>query len=461
MLLYSVCDHIFRPFFAAIITMKIVGMHAALKSMPVYSYVEPYITLFLLSLILVVSYYYLRNSHHELVKHIRSGPAELMLDKPLGFRRRMYFNPCGFNEFLLALQSSKTIRTVRCGSHLALVISEDEWVLLIKTLGSIKGIEDLHFCCRPGSRDFHPFQAGADAVNSAHSLRVLGVGIGDATFPSDPSGVTALANALRKHTSLQEFILADSCHRLVAAQEDTLDPVLRALPTCPHLQKVIIKTRCASADAMKNLLQLQSTTELLLVLTPDHWLAVADEIRRGHCNVQRLNLILALSSTSGATEAVKAVASAIRLDQNLEHLTLIVEDGFTDEGCVALAEALTVNKTLRKMTLSSGATTFGAHVYEAFSAMLSVNTNLVLELHPFEYDGADERLLEAWHQMGIELRLNQVGRGKLLSSSLTTREEYVDALHELNTYNAKESLAFQVSCLYSLLRSKPSVACMP
>jgi hypothetical protein len=45
----------------------------------------------------------------ELVDHIRSGPAELVLDKPLRFRRRTRSNPCDFNEFLQALHSSETI----------------------------------------------------------------------------------------------------------------------------------------------------------------------------------------------------------------------------------------------------------------------------------------------------------------------------------------------------------------
>jgi hypothetical protein len=74
------------------------------------------------------------------VDHIRSGPAELVLKEPLRFRRRTRSNPCDFNEFLQALQSSETIRTVQCGSQQRLDITEDEWVLLVKTLGSIKGI---------------------------------------------------------------------------------------------------------------------------------------------------------------------------------------------------------------------------------------------------------------------------------------------------------------------------------
>jgi hypothetical protein len=66
----------------------------------------------------------------ELVDHICSGPAKLVLQNPLRFRRRTRSNPCDFNEFLLALQSNETIRTVECGSHLGLGITEDEWFLL-------------------------------------------------------------------------------------------------------------------------------------------------------------------------------------------------------------------------------------------------------------------------------------------------------------------------------------------
>jgi urocanate hydratase len=187
---------------------------------------------------------------------------------------------------------------------------------------------------------------------------------------------------------------------------------------------------------------------------------VADEIRLGRCLIKELNLISGHRSRFEATDAVKAIASAIQMDCNLESLLLRMENGFTDEAGVALAEALTINKTLRKITLSSEVTTFGAQVYEAFSAMMRVNTGLIVELPQFKTHGADERLLEARNQMIIEQQLNQAGRGKLLSSSLTTREEYVDALHMLSSNNVDDSPTFRISCLYSLLRLKPSVACM-
>jgi hypothetical protein len=408
----------------------------------------------------------------ELVDHILSGPADLGLNEPLRFRRRTRSNPCDFNEFLEALQSSKTIRDVQCRSQLHLGITEDEWVLLIKTLGSIRNIHRLEICCKPGSRSFHPFQAIADALNNARSLFELKIGVEVFTFPRDPSGLIALANAVRENTSLENFTWIDWCPR--APWDVTSDPVLRALPACTHLRKVLIMTRCASADAEKNLLQIQAATELHLVLEIDQWLAVADEIRRGRCNVQRLTLTEFNSSSSEATwtEAVKAVASAIRWDYNLEELTLEMETGFTDEAGMALAkallEALTVNTTLRRITLSNDSilflerddiATMGVPAYEALTAMLRVNTNLVMEFPSFKTAGADETLCESRNRLRIEQRLNQVGRGRLLASRHTTREEYVYALHVLNSYNIDDSPAFQVSCLYSLLLLHPFV-CM-
>jgi hypothetical protein len=59
--------------------------------------------------------------------------------------------------------------------------------------------------------------------------------------------------------------------------------------------------------------------------------------------------------------------------------------------------------------------------------------------------------------MVIEQRLNLVGRGKLLASSQMMKEEWVNALHELNVANA--SPAHIVSCQYSLLRLNPAAVC--
>jgi hypothetical protein len=350
----------------------------------------------------------------------------------------------------------------RCYPHQELGIKENEWVHFVKTLGKIKGIQELIFVCKPGSSDFHPFQAIAEAVTNAHSLTYLKVVSSQETRNLDQSGLVMLANALRQHSSLVDFSWFDICSLEEESQISTLDPVLLALPACPHLRKIDISTRYASDDAVKNLLQLPTDTALRLALKPDHWLVVADEIRQGRCHRKTLHLNMLQNSSSGATEAVKAVASAIREDRHLEQLTLKMENGFTDEGGVALAEALTVNKTLRKVKLAiSMRTTFrvrnkahlGVHAYEAICAMLRVNTNLFLSVPPCTA-GGDERLLQSRKQMSIEKRLNEVGRGTLLSSIDTPREAWLDALQELNHKDIDDTL--KVSCLYSLLQLNPA-----
>jgi hypothetical protein len=403
----------------------------------------------------------------ELLDHIRSGPAKLVLKRLPRFPERS--TPlCDFNELLQALQSSETIRNVTCKSQPELVITEAEWVLLVNTIGRIRNIQNLTFSCSAGFRDFRPFQAFADAVNNARSLRELKIDLWDQNFPGDSSGLTALANALREHTALRVFTWFDKVSRLQAAPVDhSPDLVLRALPACPHLRQVSIKTKCASADAMKSLLQLPKNTSLLLMLNTEHWSAVADGIRQGHCNIKCLFLCLLLqSSSSKDTEAVKALASAIRLDRNLKRLKLDMKKYFTDEAAVALAEALTVNRTLRNMTLSvrpsrqiQDTNALSAAAYDAFSAMLRVNTSLVLKLPPFDDAVGDQRLVDSRNQMRIEQRLNHVGRGRLLLSSQTPREEWFDGLNELNSSNVDESPEFNVSCLYSLLRLNPAT-CM-
>jgi hypothetical protein len=155
----------------------------------------------------------------------------------------------------------------------------------------------------------------------------------------------------------------------------------------------------------------------------------------------------------------------------LEHLVLRMEDGFTDEAGVALAEALTINKTLRRLLLNDRLfasdptihtnASLGAQAYEAFGAVLRVNTSIKLDLPDvlFDDDVGDqkdiENTLRHFKQMLIEQRLNDVGRGRLLMSSQTPREDWVNALQELSARN--DYGLFETNCLYSLLRLSPSV----
>jgi hypothetical protein len=218
---------------------------------------------------------------------------------------------------------------------------------------------------------------------------------------------------------------------------------------------------------MQELLYL-GLTKLHLKVNTEHWLALADGIRQGHCTIKNLHLALLLQkSSSKATEAMKAVASAIREDSCLDFLELEMKKYFTNAAGVALAEALTVNTTLCELTLTldpvrrridlQNVDAMGAPAYDAFCAMLRVNTGLILELPPFDDDAGDEKLINSVNGMRIEQELNDGGRKRLLSSSQTPREDWVEALDAMNFNNDDETPEFNVSCLYSLLRLNPSV----
>jgi hypothetical protein len=399
----------------------------------------------------------------ELTAYIRSGPSELILNMPLRFHRRS-----DFNDFLQALETSETIEHVSCSAHLDLDISEDDWVLLVATLARIRDIDNLEFNILSGSRDFHPFQTIADAVNNAQSLHAVNLCLESHEFIADDSGLTAFANAIREHKNLKEVKLCDYSLKVEAAQSTLLDPVLWALSACPHFTRVFVMTACASTGAVQELLKLGPTTDLRLKVNTEHWLAVADGIRQGHCTIKNLHLALLLQkSSSKATEAMKAVASAIREDSCLEYLELEMKKYFTNAAGVALAEALMVNTTLCELTLTldpvrrridlQNVDAMSAPAYDAFCAMLRVNTGLILELPLFDDAGGDEKLIDSVNRMRIEQELNGVGRGRLLSSSQTPREDWVEALYELIYSNGDETPEFNVSCLYSLLRLNPSI----
>ena len=145
-------------------------------------------------------------------------------------------------------------------------VQRNEWVILVKTLGSIRDIRILKFYCTHGSDYFNPYQAVAEAVNSAHSLHMLEVCLLGEAFPIAPPGLIALASSLKEHTALQKFTWSDLGYRMrTAPPQFSLDLVLLELPGCPRLLEVFINTQYASASAMKTLLLVFSIKHRTLV----------------------------------------------------------------------------------------------------------------------------------------------------------------------------------------------------
>jgi hypothetical protein len=418
----------------------------------------------------------------DLVDYVRSGPVELKLfsELPFGRRNHVLLDQVEFSNFLRALKSSETIRAATCVGFRSLSITQEQWVRLVNTLGSIQDIQQLQLVCQQGSRDFFPVSAVASAVKNAQSLRQLKVVVPQDPQDQDldPSGLVLLANTLRQHAALEVFVWTEQfSRREQSPDKTTFDPVLRALPDCPHLREVFIMTKCASADAIRNLLRSSTLTNLHLIQEPEDWFVVADEIRHGHCHIKNLMLSTVASSSSEATDVTLAMANAIALQRHgsLESLTLQIGNGFTVKAAVALAHALTVNQTLRKVNLTDKVRPYFdnvgtkdylcAQAYEAFSKMLQVNTRVSLYVPAPNCRAAasacckvETKLArEHYRQLCIEQRLNTVGRGSLLASSPTTREAWVNALHDLNIRDNDEHPSFHLGSLYTLLQLNPAI----
>jgi hypothetical protein len=168
------------------------------------------------------------------------------------------------------------------------------------------------------------FSGNRRCLKNAHSLLTLQVQLPRDSRHLDPSGIVTLANALGHHTALQqEFAwLAPPLSRQGAHHDTIIDPVLRALAACPNLRKVAIMTNCASANAARNLLHSPTVRTLHLVMNTEYWLAVANEIQHGRNNIRDLVLAMVDGTSSNATKAVKAIASMIQRDHNMESLDL-------------------------------------------------------------------------------------------------------------------------------------------
>jgi hypothetical protein len=425
---------------------------------------------------------------YELFDLIRlNNPNELELKHTLRFRRRSRSNPCSFDDLLQALQSNESIHTVRCQGKISLGITEEEWFLLVQTLGTILGLRQLSFLGQDVP-NVPPVQAVADAVGSARLLRKLVIGEGVILFGSR-AGFVALCHNIGscclelEQVEWQGKFRSTWENRENRDANNCLDPLLQALAVCPRLQRVRVWT-----DAV-NYVTPQAVRELL-VRSPDgaagspspggavlecldlkttEWEAVAEQIGQDSCRpIKTLQLSTLRCPGSGALSLARAVGQ----NRHLQSLTLRVGTGFTDAVGVALAQALQVNTTLRELVLMDqwdyGFRTtdhMNVSAYQAMRKMLRVNTNVVLKLPDLDSGWGSSILVDTvrpyYDQVRIEMRLNAAGRGGLmLVGSQASRAAWINTLYELIAQDDEvdnDIYGLKVDCLYTLLKLNPSL----
>ncbi|KAL7565607.1 hypothetical protein ACA910_018969 [Epithemia clementina (nom. ined.)] len=142
-----------------------------------------------------------------------------------------------------------------------------------------------------------------------------------------------------------------------------------------------------------------------------------------------------------SVESCAAISEALKKNNKLLTLNL-PQSNLSDEGIFHLAEGLTVNKTLKKVEVGVSKNV-GDSGIQALLDMLENNH----ELERLVVSSADQTIKE---KTEYYMRLNEVGRGKLLrrSDGHATREQWVEMLI---------SVVNDLDCLFYFITSNPTL----
>lgn len=155
-------------------------------------------------------------------------------------------------------------------------------------------------------------------------------------------------------------------------------------------------------------------------------------------------LVLPCPTNDLSVESCAAISQALKVNQKLTTLNL-PRSNLTDEGIWHLAQGLTVNKTLKKVEVGVSKNV-GDTGMNALTDMLEKN----YELERLVVSSADQSIKE---KTEYYMRLNQVGRGDLLSPSnkSATREQWVEMLI---------SVVDDLDCLFYFINVNPTLCQM-
>ena len=156
-------------------------------------------------------------------------------------------------------------------------------------------------------------------------------------------------------------------------------------------------------------------------------------------NTSLETLVLPCPSTDLSVEACKAISQALQTNTTLVTFNL-PRSNLSDEGMVQLAQGLTVNKTLKKIEVGVSKTV-GNEGIDALTAMLEQN----YQLERVVVSSADQSIKQ---KTEYYMRLNEVGRGKILQNGNATREQWVEILI---------ACADDLDCLLYFVKTNPAI----
>lgn len=273
------------------------------------------------------------------------------------------------------------------------------------------------------------------------ALRKLIVGnVNLADNEDDNNQMKQLAKTFEQHPTLQEI---DFCG-IVPHDNLDIDPLLLSFSTIPHLQKLSISVRhrlnLQQSEGLQLLCQSRTLRELKLVridLSNECFISIHKELQ---VNTKLKSFALFGSRDCPnriQPESWNSVSQMLQDNVALETLIYVNLKGMNNTACIALANGLQHNQSLKELYLFGDQRFLAAKDritrtgHEAFARMLEKNT--VMEQLLTNNASVDKDLR---HAMDYYLRLNRLGLRNLHLHVNTTHDKFVnkmiDQVQDLN-----------------------------
>lgn len=322
---------------------------------------------------------------------------------------------------------------------------------LFQVLGDVPHLQKIEFY---GLRIFPyvmPITMAERTLSRATTLQEFSLVGVNLTASSDPSEFQHFSTTLRQHPSLKVFGL-DNCRLRDERTGPTLDEaIVAALVEIPSLEKVIIRAMetsmwgTLSCSSVASLCSSTTLKNLELFVFSNCGSSFLNEMARTlieHKDVSQLEEV-SISGCLGGVKGAQMISKMIRTNTKLKSLELHLRERSEEEdeaAIIDLSTALGKNKSLEKFQLH-GATNKGGSVEtrKAYLHMLQSNYSLVHGVQVFH-----PGFLRPHNE--LYLKLNQVGRGRLLGDVNNEKKEWVNTLVQVTD---------DIDCLYYLLHTNP------
>jgi len=314
---------------------------------------------------------------------------------------------------------------------------------LFGCIGAMPNLSKLGFHSQSGSSGVLSIPA-LIAITS-HATRMVHFGISDVALWGTQEDFCEWATQLQSQLFLQSFCVCecellqtnDMIHAASAAantKECPLDPLLTVMSILPSLEALFLQAATPNAlgrvspEAVGSI----GMAPQLLDLRLGNF-----ELRSAHmeqlATVLPYNKVITELKLDACHDSTVATATAmariLKHNTKLKSFELGLMSMMCDEGCAIVAQSLHYNPSLESFTLSRGANarfrpSISKACQQAFVEMLHQNyaleTLVLFQRFPVK------------KEFKLYLTLNKYGRGKLLMSHSTQREQWIQAIHKVN-----------------------------